>query len=504
MFVSIPKDSGNIQVINQENAQNIRLKIRPDNRATNKQWFNFIINGEAGEEFILHIENAGTVSYPKWNEEVAYRAVASSNQDSWERLDTQFDEKTGVLTIRGKLVNTSMQIAYFAPYPYDRHVELIEKAKKIKNCTVSSLGKSVEGRDLTLLTVGTPGPDKKNIWIIARQHPGETMAEWYVEGLIERLQTEALDGAVLHIIPNMNPDGSYHGNLRTNAAGKDLNRQWAVFDNQNTAPEVFYVRQAMLKTMRKEGIAAFFDIHGDETHPYVFPDGRGLGCSNNPELIALENEFLDAYIKVCPYLEKESKYEPDLPGEANLNIANAFWAEYTNCLSFVFEMPNKELNHGKDWTNQECKQFGASLIDPLAQLLPKLSNKRFKSINSLDDLVTQIKTKSFNTHGGGTWLQIDNKTKNVPDGVYKMYKILTSEQDEVSKIAKIQAVLDKKRDKGLGWFCGLFAYRDSETAKFYQEIRAFLAGMNQPPKQDNTELYNAAQESLNSSPSYSI
>lgn len=25
------------------------------------------------------------------------------------------------------------------------------------------------------------------IWIIARQHPGETMAEWFIEGLLGRL-----------------------------------------------------------------------------------------------------------------------------------------------------------------------------------------------------------------------------------------------------------------------------------------------------------------------------
>ena len=28
---------------------------------------------------------------------------------------------------------------------------------------------------------GTPGPDKRPIWIIARQHPGESMAEWFMQ-----------------------------------------------------------------------------------------------------------------------------------------------------------------------------------------------------------------------------------------------------------------------------------------------------------------------------------
>ena len=381
MRISIPEDSGNIEIVNIEHAQDIRLKIRPDSHAPNYQWFNFILEGEPGEPFVLTLENAGDASYPGWSDGgVEYRATASSDGDTWSRLSTTFDKTLGTSTIRGELVGDRMQIAFFPPYPYAKHLELIEKARVIPNTAVTSLGKSVEGRDITLVTVGTPDCNKKNIWMIARQHPGETMAEWFAEGLIERLSSGEdlsafFDHAVLYMVPNMNPDGSYHGNLRTNAAGKDLNRQWDIYDNEATAPEVFYVRQAMLK----EGVAAFFDVHGDETNPYVFPDGRGVGCTENSAMMAIESEFLDAYIAICPYLQKESKYAPDLPGQANKNMAKAFFAERLNCLSLIFEMPNKELVTGEDWTDRDCKQFGARLIDPLIQLMPKLVNQKWMS-----------------------------------------------------------------------------------------------------------------------------
>lgn len=29
---------------------------------------------------------------------------------------------------------------------------------------------------------GEAGKGKKRVWIVARQHPGESMAEWFVEG----------------------------------------------------------------------------------------------------------------------------------------------------------------------------------------------------------------------------------------------------------------------------------------------------------------------------------
>jgi hypothetical protein len=55
---------------------------------------------------------------------------------------------------------------------------------------------------------------------------GATQAEWFMEGLLERLTSGSdavaralLRQAVVYAVPNMNPDGSYRGHLRTNAAG---------------------------------------------------------------------------------------------------------------------------------------------------------------------------------------------------------------------------------------------------------------------------------------------
>src|SRR3712207_9122153 len=77
------------------------------------------------------------------------------------------------------------------------------------------------------------GDAPPQIWLSARQHPGETMAEWWMEGALERLLDEAdpvarrlLGKATFHVVPNMNPDGSRRGHLRTNAVGTNLNREW--------------------------------------------------------------------------------------------------------------------------------------------------------------------------------------------------------------------------------------------------------------------------------------
>src|SRR5690606_32595543 len=137
--------------------------------------------------------------------------------------------------------------AYFAPYSYERHMDLLHQSQADYNCQLVELGATLDGRDMSMLIVGEPAEGKKNIWITARQHPGESMAEWLIEGLIERLLDEddgvsrlLLDKAVFYIVPNMNPDGSVRGHLRTNAVGTNLNREWQT-PSMEKSPEVFLV-----------------------------------------------------------------------------------------------------------------------------------------------------------------------------------------------------------------------------------------------------------------------
>ena len=52
------------------------------------------------------------------------------------------------------------------------------------------------------------------------------------------ISRESQNIATIHMVPNMNPDGSYLGNLRSNAAGANLNREWAD-PSLDRSPEVF-------------------------------------------------------------------------------------------------------------------------------------------------------------------------------------------------------------------------------------------------------------------------
>ena len=66
----------------------------------------------------------------------------------------------------------------------------------------------------------------------------------------------------------MNVDGSILGNLRVNAKGVNLNREWSTPKKENSR-EIYYVKEKM----KEIGMDFNLDVHGDEGLPYNFISG---------------------------------------------------------------------------------------------------------------------------------------------------------------------------------------------------------------------------------------
>jgi murein tripeptide amidase MpaA len=231
---------------------------------------------------------------------------------------------------------------------------------------------------MSLLTFGEPEEGKKNIWVIARQHPGETMAEWFMEGLIQRLVDETdttaqalLEKAVLYVVPNMNPDGANRGHLRTNAVGVNLNREWQT-PSMEKSPEVFLVREKMLQT----GVDMFLDIHGDEAIPYNFAAGSEGIPSYDERHAGLEHAFKQALLTITPEFQDDYGYDKDEPGKANLTVGSNWVAEQFRCLSYTIEMPFKDNNNYPDplygWSPERSIKFGHDMVAATLAVTDKL------------------------------------------------------------------------------------------------------------------------------------
>ncbi|WP_296176021.1 M14 family metallopeptidase [Psychrobacter sp. UBA2769] len=373
MHITANFDAGNIDVISLEDKKDIQLAIRPDVGEEFFQWFNFRLSGEIGEQYVLNIVNAGAASYLEGWEN--YQAVASYDREYWFRLPTSY--KDGKLTIVAELECDTIQIAYFAPYSYERHQDLLAAVQTHPLVSVEHLGETLDKRDLTLVKIadGDSSSDKskRNIWITARQHPGETMAEWLIEGLLYSLLDSdnataklLLEKANVYIVPNMNPDGSVRGHLRTNAVGTNLNREW-LNPSLEKSPEVFHV----INKMEATGVDLFYDVHGDEALPYVFLAGSQGTPSYNDRLARLRDKFSDVLKLASADFQSEFGYDIDAPCTANMTIATHWVAERFDCLANTLEMPFKDNDNVPDantgWSPERSIKLGeASLVAMLA------------------------------------------------------------------------------------------------------------------------------------------
>jgi murein tripeptide amidase MpaA len=375
MIINGAFDSGNI-IVNSIAGDTANLEIRKDAHSDFYQWFHFRVSGAKGRTVTLNITNCGGSAYPGGWEN--YKARYSLDRYDW-RQEAGTSYAGGALTIRHTCEADIVWFAYFAPYTMEQHHDLITRIAANPGVTHVELGQSIEGQAIDYLRMGT-GPTQ--VWLYARQHPGESMAEHWMEGALDmltapeddhdaRVAKTLLEKCTLHIIPNMNPDGSCRGHLRTNAAGINLNREWAT-PSADKSPEVLCVRNQMDKT----GVHWAMDIHGDEAIPANFI----AGFEGIPNWTEDQGNRFYAYRSALTAwthdFQDKLGYPASAPGKANLTmstnqLANRF--AHMGCVSMTLEMPFKDHDpspvpsHG--WNPERCKGLARSCLAVLAGMV---------------------------------------------------------------------------------------------------------------------------------------
>lgn len=362
-------DSGNIDVIAID-GNCATLAIRRDAHSDFFQWFHFRVSGAAGRAVVLKITGLNASAYPDgWP---GYRACVSEDRAYWGRAQTMWDRATdnGTLTITHTPAGDLVWFAYFAPYSMERHHDLIADMATRPGVSCRSLGHTLDGQTIDCLELGE-GP--LQVWLQARQHPGESMAEWWMEGALDTLTDPANPhGRLLrqkcrfHIVPNANPDGSARGHLRTNAAGVNLNREWHA-PTPERSPEVLAIRTAMDET----GVDFCMDVHGDEAIPAVFM----AGFEGIPSLTPAQAEGYRAYVATLdrrtPDFQTRLGYPVAPAGRANLTMATNQIAERYGAVAMTLEMPFKDNDDlpcaQQGWSAERSDQLGRDCMATLAE-----------------------------------------------------------------------------------------------------------------------------------------
>lgn len=371
-------DGGNIRLL-AARGDVVDLEIVRDHQSDFYQWFYFRAAGMAGRAVTFRIVNAAGSAYPLgWP---GYRARSSTDRENWRTVDTRYED--GILAFDwpgdGDGGGDLAWFAYFAPYPEERHHALVARVAARPGVRFRSLGTSLDGRSIDCLTVGR-GP--RPVWLYARQHPGETMTEWWMEGALDWLtgppdaareaaRQVLLDRATLHLVPNMNPDGSARGHLRTNAAGINLNREWAD-PSVERSPEVLCVRNAMDLT----GVAFAIDVHGDEAIPANFFAGFDGIPGWTDAQGAKYDEFRRRLAGHTPDFQTERGYPRASPGKANLTMSTNQLAERFGAVAMTLEMPFKDHDPNPDpahgWSPARSMALAHACLDILAGMIDEL------------------------------------------------------------------------------------------------------------------------------------
>jgi murein tripeptide amidase MpaA len=368
-------DSGNIEIQSIHGAEAV-LTIRKDADSEFFQWFHFRVSGADGRMLVLRLTGLAASAYPGgWSN---YRACVSEDRRFWARADTQWepDRDGGTLTIRYSPQGEVCWFAYFAPYSMERHHDLVARIAQAPGVAYRCLGHSLDGQSIDCLEIGT---GETQVWLYARQHPGESMAEWWMEGALELLTDPAdpharklREACRLHLVPNANPDGSRRGHLRTNAIGVNLNREWAD-PSPGRSPEVVAIRNAM----DESGVHFSIDVHGDEAIPAVF----FAGFNGIPAWTQAQGEGYERYRRILqrrtPDFQTAHGYPLAQPGKANLSmstnqLAQRFAASH-GCVALTLEMPFKDHDDNPDpvqgWSPERSKLLARECLAALTEWL---------------------------------------------------------------------------------------------------------------------------------------
>ena len=170
---------------------------------------------------------------PNGNKSAVLRAVYSYDHKNWKFVTTQraaFDFDVPLEKER--------KVVYFATFTPYFHSQMLESNKalgKSKYVRLSSIGKSVRGRDIPLVTITdrrVPDSGKKRAFIIGGTHGAETASIYGVEGMMRFLLTEdplaqeMRRKVVWKFVPIHNVDAAAEGLDRRNAGGVNLYFDW--------------------------------------------------------------------------------------------------------------------------------------------------------------------------------------------------------------------------------------------------------------------------------------
>lgn len=346
--------SGNIIYDRVDSDGIVHLNLNKEfNSFTHWFYFKVLLDKISKKHLSFSIDNANQSAFAKgWNN---YAPYASLDGKNWKRT------KQGNLS--GSSFNFEIDnydeeffVSWYSPYPLDKYYSWLNQVS-------NSLQIIKEGTLPDYITLGDKS--KPALVFVSRQHSGETMASFVVEGFVnslieqKELTEKLLDNFSIIIFPLLNKSGAEKGYHRVNANGNDLNRSW----NNNSVEEIKFVKNVLASFA---SIHSIIDIHGDEVSNFnyvYYNENFGNGFqqiflnslkNSSPTIAALpKQQFLKRFLK---QLIRKGK----ILTETGLTLSDFGKKEY-NARTYTIEVSAKVTS------DKECKIIGQNILSSIVQ-----------------------------------------------------------------------------------------------------------------------------------------
>jgi hypothetical protein len=351
-----------------------------DEHGRNRQanWYYFRLDGVKGRDTTLMLtdlvgEYNGTAGACPMSADTI--PVFSHDNEHWRHFPAiEWDDSKKEATIKFRPEQDRVWIAHVPPYTHSKLLLLLEELDRSPVARVEVIGKTVQGRDLHLVTVtdfDQPDLGKKTVWLQARQHAWETGTSHVMEGALRFITSEepaarALrENVVFRFTPMMDPDGCATGNVRFNANGYDVNRHWDEVDLRRKdflqrMPEIWYVKKAILGTIGSgQPIDLMLNLHNTETAEYLETQVNDL-------------DLRDLMSRFFAELVATTTFDPSQPlrfTEQPDHTTNSLYRERKIPVLLMEQRIGTSKKLGRRVTVQDRLEFGRQLITTMGKIV---------------------------------------------------------------------------------------------------------------------------------------
>ncbi|HWB97881.1 MAG TPA: M14-type cytosolic carboxypeptidase [Bryobacteraceae bacterium] len=374
--VSSQFEGGSIGPVERVSATHLRCpavgQTDQDHRNRQANWYYFRLDQLPSAPVTIDLVHlAGEYNYhgPVYAVTKGTRPVYSYDGEHWTHFsDDQVEwvASEPLLRLHFTPQHPRMWIAHVEPYTNRHLAALLDFAARSPYCERRSVGKTVDGREMPLITITNPKvPEKgkKVVWLMFRQHAWEAGSSWACEGAVRYLLSDdphaarLRDKVIYRIFPMADPDGVAAGGVRFNKYGYDLNRNWDAIDPQKM-PEIAAQHQAILQWVdRGHRIDLFLSLHNTESGEYLEAPRAFQALGTRLRALLAEST---TFAPTVPLRESGDTTTPGKPGR--MTVAQGLFHDRKIPAMLMEQMVQYNARLGRCPTAADRRDFGAGLV----------------------------------------------------------------------------------------------------------------------------------------------